>query len=96
MFQGRRLVLLSEPEKQLEGAHEAPRSVIHDGLGDDQLRDGFPHPLPDNQEQRSNDARELLLRLDELVEYLEQTPGDCLPPMPGEDPQSALRITPDI
>jgi hypothetical protein len=89
-------VLLSELEKQLEGTHEALRSVIHEGLVDDQLRDGFPHPFPDNQEQRSDDARELLLQLDELVEYLEQTPGDRFPPIPGEDPQPALRITPDV
>jgi hypothetical protein len=89
-------VLLRELERQVEGTSEALGSVIDEGLVDDQLAGGFPHPFPDNQEERSKDASELLQRLQELVEYLEQRPGDRFPPIPNEDPQPALRITPDV
>jgi hypothetical protein len=89
-------VLLSELEKQMESTGEALKSVINEGLVDDQLADGFPYPFLDNQEARSNDAKELLQRLDKLVEYLEQRPGDRFPPIPDEDPQPALRISPDV
>jgi hypothetical protein len=89
-------VLLSELERQLEGAHEALRSVIHEGLVDEQLAGGFPYPFPDDQEKRSKDANELLQRLHELGEYLEQRSGDRFPPIPNEDPQPALRITPNV
>jgi len=89
-------VLLGELERQLEGTREALRSVIDEGLVDDQLKGAFPYPFPDKQEERSNDAKELLQRLDELVEYLEQRPGDRFPPVPDKDPQPALRITPDV
>jgi hypothetical protein len=89
-------VLLGELERQMEGTSEALRSVIEEGLVDSQLADGFPYPFPDNQAERSNDAKELLQRLDKLVEYMKQRPGDRFPPIPDEDPQPALRITPDI
>jgi Patatin-like phospholipase len=89
-------VLLGELESQLEGTHEALRSVIDEELVDDQLEGDFPYPFPDRQEEHSNDAKELLQRLDNLVEYLKQRPGDRFPPIPDEDPQPSLRITPDI
>lgn len=89
-------VLLSELERQLEGTREALRSVIDEELVDDQLRGEFPYPFRDKQEERSNDAKELLHRLNELVKYLEQKPGDRFPPIPDEDPQPAMRITPDV
>jgi predicted acylesterase/phospholipase RssA len=89
-------VLLGQLESQLEGTHEALRSVIDEELVDDQLKGGFPYPFPDSQEERSNDAKELLQRLDNLVDYLKQRPGDRFPPIPDEDPQPAMRITPDV
>jgi hypothetical protein len=89
-------VLLGELESQLEGTHEALRSVIDEELVDDQLESDFPYPFPDRQEGHSNDAKELLQRLDNLVEYLKQRPGDRFPPIPDEDPQPSLRIAPDI
>jgi hypothetical protein len=89
-------VLLGELEKQLEGTHEALRSVIDEGLVDDQLKGDFPYPFPESQEVRSNDAKELLQQLDDLIQYLKQRPGDRFPPIPVEEPQPAMRITPDV
>jgi hypothetical protein len=89
-------VLLSELEEQLEGTSEALRSVINEVLVDDHLIGGFPYPFPDSQAERSNDAREVLQRLDRLFEYLERRHGGRFPPIPDEDPQPALRITPDV
>jgi hypothetical protein len=40
-------VLLGELESQLEGTHEALRSVIDEELVDDQLEGDFPYPFPD-------------------------------------------------
>jgi hypothetical protein len=89
-------VLLGELEKQLEGTREALRSVIDEDLVEVQLAGGFPYHFEDNQKRRSEDAKELLRRLEELVEYLDRRPGDRFPPIPNEDPQPALRITPNI
>jgi predicted acylesterase/phospholipase RssA len=89
-------VLLSELEAQLKGARHALRSVI-DGMLVERQADGrFPHPFPPDQREHSRDARELLGRLDELVAYLEQESAVRFPPIPGEDPQPALRITPNV
>jgi hypothetical protein len=88
-------VLLSELEKQVEGTSEALGSVINEVLVDE-LISGFPYPFQDDQVERSNDAKELLRQLDRLFENLERRPGGRFPPIPDEDPQPALRITPDI
>ncbi len=89
-------VLLGELERQLEGTHEALRSVIDEELVDKQLAGDFPYPFLDNQEERSESAKKLLHWLEMLIEYLEQRPGDRFPPIPDEDPQPALRITPNV
>jgi len=89
-------VLLGELERQLEGAQDALRSVVDEGLVDEQLAGGFPYPFLDDREERSQDAKELLRRLAELTTYLGQRPGDRFPPIPDEDPQPTLRITPNV
>jgi hypothetical protein len=91
-------VLLAELERQLEGTGEALGSIIGEGLIDEQLADDgdFPHPFPDNREDRSEDAElfSQLLRL--LIEYLQLSPDERFPPIPGEDPEPMLRITPNV
>jgi len=89
-------VLLNELETQLKGAHYALRSVIDERLVERQSDGRFPHPFPPDQRERSQDAKDLLRRLDELVAYLEQESAVRFPPIPGEDPQPALRITPNV
>ena len=89
-------VLLVELERQLEGTSEALTSVINECLVNEQLAGGFPHPFPDNKEERSADTREFLQQITQLIEYLKQRPGDRFPPILNEDPEPALRITPDV
>ncbi len=88
-------VLLNELETRLENIHEALASVAAERLVDEQLDGGFPYPFPDKQEERSEDAKELLRRLYELIEHLKSS-DNRFPPVPDEDPQPALRITPDV
>lgn len=91
-------VLLSELETQLEGIGEALASVIDEDLVGGQLgSDGFPHHFLDDPEKRIADATEFLGRLSALIAYLEEMPDYCrFPPIPDEDPQPTLRITPKV
>jgi predicted acylesterase/phospholipase RssA len=97
-------VLMHELEAQLHGTRVALGSVISAGLMDEQLGNGYPYPL---DEDRVEEAKNLLLKLQDLVDYLEQSYGQSaasaaeqiqfhFPPVTKEELQPTLRITPDV
>src|SRR5215207_407538 len=96
-------VLLNQLETQLEGMDEVLRAVTVGDLVGKQFEKRYPYYL----EHRHTEAGELLHKLGQLVEYLRQRhtihnmeiasdKHHLFPPVPGEDPQPTLRITPDV
>ena len=89
-------LLLNQLEAQLERMKEGLEEVKAKQLVNRQLIEDFPYAFPDRQSERSEAATVLLEVLGSLIESLGPPPDDRFPPIPDEDPQQTLRITPDV
>lgn len=90
-------VLINQLETQLERMGRSRATAVARYLVDEQLRGGYPYPFEERERiERSAAAKEFVGEVEGAISFLQRVPGDRFPSIPGEDPEPALRVTPDV